>query len=49
MARLIAKELKPYADILIGEYQCDFKAGLSTMNQIFDIGNILENFYEQRN
>lgn len=49
MARLIAKELQSYADILIGDYQCGFKAGLSTMDQIFDIGNILENFYEQRN
>lgn len=32
---------------LIGDYQCGFKAGRSTVDQMFCIRNILEKFYEQ--
>ena len=38
--------LKKYTDHIIGEYQAGFRAGKSTMDQIFTAKNLLEKAWE---
>ena len=41
-ANILYQRLLPYAECTIGEYQCGFRAGRSTSDQLFNIRQILE-------
>lgn len=46
LTKVIAKRLEPFAESIIGDYQCGFRSGRSTTDQIFTIRNIMEKCYE---
>ena len=46
LTKLIAKRLHPYAEEILGDYQCGFRQNRSTTDQIFTIRCILEKCYE---
>jgi sorting nexin-29 len=46
LSNVILSRLIPYADEIIGDYQCGFRRNRSTTNQIFYIHQILEKKWE---
>lgn len=38
--------ITPYAEKILGEYECAFRANRSTINQIFNMRQAMEKFYE---
>jgi hypothetical protein len=46
MARILAKRLEPYAEEIVGEYQCAFRRNRATTDQIFSIRMMLGKCYE---
>lgn len=46
LANIIYKRLAPYAENIIGDYQCGFRKNRSTTDQIFSIKQILEKNWE---
>ncbi|KAF0770861.1 Reverse transcriptase domain-containing protein [Aphis craccivora] len=47
-SKILLKRLLPYVDENIGSYQCDFRKGKSTIDQLSIIGQIIEKRYEYR-
>jgi len=47
-ARILLKRLQPIAEECIGDYQCGFRKGKSTIDQLSVIGRIIEKKYEFR-
>lgn len=45
---ILCERLKPYLNDIIGEYQCGFRPGKSTTDQIFTLRQILEKTHEFR-
>ena len=43
---ILAKYIEPYVELSLGDYQCGFRKGRSTTDQIFSLRLILEKFYE---
>lgn len=48
LSNIILARLLPYASRAIGPYQCGFRRGKSTVNQIFSLRTILERGYEHQ-
>ncbi|XP_020806218.1 uncharacterized protein LOC110182509 [Drosophila serrata] len=48
LTSVLCENLKPHAEALIGPYQCGFRPGKSTMDQIFTLRQILEKSYENQ-
>ncbi|KPU81866.1 uncharacterized protein Dana_GF27359, partial [Drosophila ananassae] len=48
LTSVLCENLKPHAEALIGPYQCGFRPGKSTIDQIFTLRQILEKFYENQ-
>ena len=48
LASVLCERLKPTVNQLIGPYQCGFRPGKSTIDQIFTIRQILEKTHERR-
>jgi len=48
LSSVVCERLKPYAESLIGPYQCGFRPGKSTTDQIFTLRQILEKAYENQ-
>ncbi|XP_060665808.1 uncharacterized protein LOC132798106, partial [Drosophila nasuta] len=46
LSSVICERLKPYTSTLIGPYQCGFRPGKSTIDQIFTLRQILEKTHE---
>ena len=46
LTKLITKRLGPYAEKVLGDYQCGFRSNRSTTDHIFTIRTILEKCYE---
>jgi sorting nexin-29 len=44
--QLVAKHLEPYAEEMLGDYECGFYRGRSATDQIFSLRMILEKSYE---
>ena len=42
LSNVICERLKPFCNTLIGKYQCGFRPGRSTIDQIFTLRQILE-------
>ena len=42
LSNIICDRIKPYAEEVLGEYQCGFRPNRSTINQIFNLRQILE-------
>jgi hypothetical protein len=42
MARILAKRLEPYAEEIIGKYQCGFRRSRATTDQFFSMQIMLE-------
>lgn len=40
------QRVRCYAEEILGEYQCGFRSGRSTTDQIFVMRQIMERFYE---
>lgn len=47
-ARILLKRLTPYVEECVGDYQCGFRRGKSTIEQLSIIGQIIEKKYEYR-
>lgn len=47
-AKILLGRLQPFADECVGEYQCGFRKGKSTMDQLSVIGQIIGKKYEYR-
>jgi len=47
-SKILLKRLLPYVDENIGNYQCGFRKGKSTIDQLSIIGQIIEKRYEYR-
>lgn len=45
-SNILLEKLKPYAEEIIGDYQCGFRRGRSTIDQIFTIKQIMEKCWE---
>lgn len=43
---ILSKYIEPYAESALGDYQCGFRKGRSTTDQVFSLRMILEKFYE---
>ncbi|XP_060665791.1 uncharacterized protein LOC132798086 [Drosophila nasuta] len=48
LTSVLCERLKPHAEALIGPYQCGFRPGKSTVDQIFTLRQILEKSYENQ-
>ncbi|XP_043063419.1 uncharacterized protein LOC122319764 [Drosophila ficusphila] len=48
LTSVLCEKLKPHAEALIGPYQCGFRPGKSTMDQIFTLRQILEKSHENQ-
>ncbi|XP_060665319.1 uncharacterized protein LOC132797575 [Drosophila nasuta] len=48
LTSILCERLKPHAEALIGPYQCGFRPGKSTVDQIFTLRQILEKSYENQ-
>jgi hypothetical protein len=46
LTRVLNNRLQKYTDHIIGEYQVGYRAGKSTMDQIFTAKNLLEKAWE---
>ena len=46
LSTILCERLKPYTNALIGSYQCGFRPGKSTIDQIFTLRQILEKTHE---
>ena len=46
LSTAIINRIKKYASEIIGEYQCGFRKGKSTSDNIFTIRQIIEKYYE---
>lgn len=46
LSAVILNRLKPIAENVLGDYQCGFRPGRSTTDQIFNIRQIMEKMYE---
>lgn len=44
--KILALRLKPFVESAVGEYQCGFRSGRSTTDQIFLLRSIMEKCYE---
>jgi sorting nexin-29 len=47
-ARILLKRLTPYPEENLGRYQCEFRKGKSTIQQLTIIGQLIEKIYEFR-
>lgn len=47
-SKVLLSRINPYIEENLGEYQCGFKKGRSTIEQIIVIGKIIEKKYEFR-
>ena len=45
LSTILLEQLKEYSEEIMGEYQCGFKPGRRTTDQIFTVWPILEKFY----
>ena len=45
---VLCERLKPLVKTLVGPYQCGFRPGKSTIDQIFTLRQILEKTYEKQ-
>src|SRR5215475_1633648 len=48
LTNLLAKYIEPYVEEILGDYQCGFRKGRSTTDQIFCLRTILEKTYEHK-
>ena len=48
LSSVLCERLKPYTKTLIGPYQCGFRPGKSTIDQIFTLRQILEKTHENQ-
>ena len=48
LSTILCERLKPYTNTLIGQYQCGFRPGKSTIDQIFTLRQILEKTHEHQ-
>ena len=48
LSSVIVERLKPYMEKLIGSYQCGFRPGKSTIDQVFTLRQILEKTQEKQ-
>lgn len=48
LTSVMCERLRPYAEALIGPYQCGFRPGRSTVDQIFTLRQILEKSHENQ-
>ena len=48
LTSVLCERLKPHAKALIGPYQCGFRPGKSTIDQIFTLRQILEKRHENQ-
>jgi len=46
LSNILLSRMTPYANKIIGEYQCDFRRIRSTIDHIFSIRKILEKNWE---
>ena len=46
LSNMLLSRMTPYANEIIGEYQCGFRRNRSTMDYLFSIGEILEKKWE---
>lgn len=46
LSTVLLNRIKPFAEKAIGEYQCGFRSGRSTTDQIFNIRQIMERMWE---
>ena len=46
LALIIKEKLEPYIEKALGEYQCGFRKGRSTMDHIFTIRQMMEKHWE---
>ena len=49
LSNILLSRMTPYANEIIGEYQCGFRRNRSTINHIFSIRQILEKKWEYNN
>jgi len=45
LSSILLEWLKEYSEEILGEYQCDFRRGRKTTDQIFTVRQILDKFY----
>lgn len=48
LSSVICERLKPHANKLFGPYQCDFRPGKSSIDQIFGLHQILKKSHEKK-
>lgn len=46
LSNVILNRLKPYTKEIVGEYQCGFKPGKSTVDHVFTLRQLIEKHYE---
>jgi sorting nexin-29 len=46
LTNILHKRLEPYAEEILGDYQCGFRRGRSTTDQLFTLRLVLEKAYE---
>lgn len=45
-SNILCERLRPYTEALLGDYQCGFRPGRSTVDEIFLLRQILEKTFE---
>jgi sorting nexin-29 len=45
---MLQRKLSSYAENILEDYQCGFRPGRSTIDQIFTVRQIMEEFYENK-